>query len=290
MRILPPLSFQEGYEPGSVELNHDEGLLEITHASSVFLQQESKIVAETLILRCTLRPVPLFNKTAKVRLISENELLEEAYLYNEETVSPGYDRPIRQSQWQGIAVEYAGMGQGIHLGETFIFHGTILPTGEIEAKMPLYIKPFQTEETVISVRTTTVAAGQVLTSPPGVLNTRILKGYGGYYQTGIPLGEIEQVYYACTSDYDKTRVRLYTSSALRAQYTPPPRGGRVGTQEVLFTPLPQEEEYLSLPAALAAGYASFSVKTAFGSISYVSTLCEPVSGQSTVVNVHFSRQ
>lgn len=290
MRILPFPSFQEGYEPGSVELNHDEGLLEITNPSSVLLQQESKMVAETLILRCMLRPLPLFNKTAKVQLISENEPLEEAYLYNEETVSPGYDRPIQQSQWKGVAVEYAGMGQGIHLGETFIFHGTILPTGEIETKTPLYIKPFQTEENVITVRTTTVAAGQVLTSPSGVLNTRILKGYGGYYQTGVPLGEIEQVYYACTSDYDKTRIRLYTSSTLRAQYTPPPRGGRMGTQEVLFTPLPQEEEYLSLPAALASGYAVFSVKTAFGAINYTSTLCEPVTGQSTVVNVHFRSQ
>ena len=136
MRILPSLPFQAGYEPGSVELNHDEGLLEMTHPSSVLLQQESKIVAETLTLRCSLRPLPLFNKTAKVRLISENEPLEEAYLYDEGTVSPGYDRPIRQSQWQGIAVEYAGMGRGIHQGEEFIFYGTTLPGGEIDVRTP----------------------------------------------------------------------------------------------------------------------------------------------------------
>jgi hypothetical protein len=143
------------------------------------------------------------------------------------------------------------------------------------------------EENSHQVHLTTVVEGHVLASPPGVLNTKVLRGYGGYYQPGSLLCDVEQVYYALTSNYDQTRIRLYSSAALRAQHTPAPRGGKEFGGEVLFSPIPQEEEYLSLTGALAAGYAHLSVATEWGKMTYASYLCEPVPGYPTFVNVHF---
>ncbi|MBI2707873.1 MAG: hypothetical protein HYX35_06160 [Proteobacteria bacterium] len=284
MRILSPYAPDAGYEPGFVELNHEEGHLEITHPSLCVLLEGSQIVPETLALRCVLHPVSLLNKTSKVQSIFEGEALAETFLYDESSVSQG---DARNSQWSGIAVEYVGVGQGIYQGEKFVFSGKTLPFGTMEEQAPLYLKPFCVETQSYQVRTTTLAGGQTLTSPPGVLNTRVLRGYGGCYQPGIPLEQIQQVYYALTSDYDKTRIRLYTSSALQAQHTPPPHGGRDFNQEVMFSPLPREEEYLSLSGALAAGYARFSLKTDYGVVQYSSYLCESVPGHPTFVSVSF---
>jgi len=55
----------------------------------------------------------------------------------------------------------------------------------------------------------------------------------------------------------------------------------------MFTPLPREEEYMSLTGALAAGYARISLKTEIGVVSYSSYSCEPVPDHSTFVSVHF---
>lgn len=63
MRILPFMPSHEGYEPASAELNQDEGILDISHPSSCVLVEEAKRVAETIILRCVLRPIPLEKKT-----------------------------------------------------------------------------------------------------------------------------------------------------------------------------------------------------------------------------------
>lgn len=287
MRILSPSSSDAGYEPAFVELNHEEGILDITHSSQCVLLEDSKIVPEILSLRCVVHPMPLLNKTSKVQLVAEGDPLKEALLYDEEVVSHGYEEEIKNSQWSGIAVEYTGSGQGIYQGEKFVFSGKTLPFGKIEETRPLYLKPFCVETQSYQVRTTTLSAGQVLTSPPGVLNTRVLRGYGGYYQPGISLEQIQQVYYALTSDYDRTRIRLYTSSELQAQHTPPPRGGRQFNNEIMFTPLPREEEYMSLSGALAAGYARLSLKTEIGVVSYSSYSCEPVPDCPTFVTVCF---
>ena len=162
-----------------------------------------------------------------------------------------------------------------------------MPAGHIEDTTPLYVKPFCGEEAPYQVRTITLAAGNVLTSPPGVVNTRVLRGYGGYYHPGVPLEQIEQVYYALTSEYDKTRVRLYTSSTLEAQHTPPPQGGRDFNHTVMFSPLPRVEEYMSLTSALAAGHARLSLKTELGVTPYSSYSYEPVPGHPTFVTVCF---
>ncbi len=287
MRILSPYAPDAGYEPGFVELNHEEGRLEITHPSSCVLLEDSQIVPEMLALRCVLHPIPFLNKAPKVQLISEGESLAEAFLYDDASVSQG---DAKNCQWSGVALEYVGVGQGIYQGEKFIFSGKTFPFGKMEERTPLYLKPFCVETQSYQVRTTTLTAGHVLTSPPGVLNTRVLRGYGGYYQPGIPLEQIQQVYYALTSDYDQTRIRLYTSSALQTQHTPPPRGGRDFNQEVMFSPLPREEDYLSLTGALAAGYARFSVTTDCGSVPYTSYGCDPVPGHPTFVSVYFRNQ
>jgi hypothetical protein len=287
MRILPPYSQPEGHEPGFVELNQEEGLLEITGPADCTLMEESKIHAETLILRCRLHPIPLLNKAITVRLISEGESLTEELLYNEDTVSPGYEGDVANSQWKGIALEYVGVGRGIHQEKEFVFHGNTLPTGQIADKNPLYIKPFQVETQSCTLRTTTLATGHTLTSPPGVLNTRMLRGYGGYYQPGCPLADIGQVYYSLTSSYTQTRVRLHTTSDLQAQRTPPPHGGQEFNHKLVFNPHLREEEYLSLTGALAAGYARLSVLTEGSVVSYASYLCEPIPGHPTFVEVYF---
>jgi hypothetical protein len=287
MRIQNPYSFPQGYEPGFVPLNQEQRLLDITHPSICTLLEESKIVPETLILRCALHPIPIANKLPKVRLIAENEPLEETFLYEEETVLPGYNREVKSSQWQGIALEYVGIGQGTHQNQTFTFSGKTLPSGQIESANPLYLKPFAIENQSFQMRTITVGHGHILSSPPGVIDTKILRGYGGYYQPGTLLADVEQVYYALTSNYDKTRIRLYSSALLQAQHTPAPRGGREFNQDVMFSPAPREEEYLSLKGAIAAGYARLSVKMDWGQIPYSSYLCEPVPGHPNLVTVSF---
>jgi hypothetical protein len=287
MRILPSYSPDPGYEPGFVELNHEEGILDITHPSSCVLLEESQIVANTLTLRCSLHPVPLLDKTSKVQLIAEGEPLQAALVYDEEKVVEGYEGEVKNSQWGGVAIEYAGMGYGVYQGEKFLFSGNTLPFGTIEDQTPFYLKPFCVETQSYQVRSTTLVEGKVLSSPPGVLNTRVLRGYGGYYQPGVPLEDIQQIYYALTSDYDQTRIRLYRSSVLQAQHTPPPRGGREFNHEIMFSPFPREEEYLSLAGALAAGYARFSITTEFGSVLYSSYGWDSVASHPPFVSISF---
>jgi hypothetical protein len=287
MRILPFLAPEKGFEPRDPELNLDEGVLDIFHPSECVLMEESKIAAETLVLRCTLRPIPLNDKNIKVQVIVEGEALEDSLLYAEESIAYGFEREVENAQWRGIAVDYTGIGRGVHQGESFVFHGKTLPSGEIEAEKTLYTKPFRNEEFNHQERMTTLASGHLLTSPPGVLDTQVLRGYGGYYKEGIPLADMEQIYYGLTSTHNQTRVRLFSSSTLQERNTPPPYEGKHLNTNVLFSPPPRPEEYLSLPGTLAAGYARFSVLTDVGRIPFSSFLCEPVPGHPSFVNVYF---
>lgn len=277
MRILPIMPLQKGYEPPSVRLTLEEGNIIISHPAQCQLEEESKLIAERLVLRCALKPIPLQEKDLKVHLIAEGETLTPALLYEEKSIAFGYDHEGKASQWQAIAVDYAGVGHGIHQGKPFGFFGKNLPLGQIEGSNPLYVKPFKTERESHKVQMTTLVSGQILTSPPGVLDAQVLRGYGGYYKEGIPLEEIQQIYYSLTSTHTQTRVRLMSSSKLQEQKT----------KEILFSPTPLEEEYLSLPGALAAGYARLSVSTDWGTTSFKSFFCESVSGYPSFINVHF---
>lgn len=267
MHILPFISPQEGYEPSAPELNQEEGILDISHNAECSLIEESKIAAETLILRCSLHPISIQNKDIMVQLISEGEPLENTLLYEEKSIAYGYNREIENSQVQGIALEYMGTGRGIYQGEPFVFHEKILPSGQLNTKAPLYVKPFQIESKHHQERQTTLPSGQVFTSPPGVLDTPILRGYGGYYKEGCVLEDMQQIYYALTSTHNQTKARLY-----RAEQ---------------HSHVMQKEECLTLPGALAAGLAHIEVTTEFGSISLSSFLCERVPGHSKLVNVYF---
>jgi len=287
MRILPPMPLHEGYEPSSVELNQEEAILDISHPAECDLQEETKIVPETIILRCSLHPIPIRDKTIKVQLISEGEVLDGARLYNEESVAFGYEREVKNSQWQGVALEYTGLGRALHQGQYMDICDNILSCGQMEVKTPLYLKPFQTESQNHLVRTTTLPSGQVLTSPPGAIDTQALRGYGGYYKEGIVLNEIQQIYYGLTSTQQQTRVKLYSSFTLQELGSPPPIGGKGFNQNVIFDPPPREEEYLSLPGAIAAGYAHISILTEWGTVSFSSFLCESVPGHLSLVNVYF---
>jgi hypothetical protein len=286
MRILPFMPLHEGYEPSTPELNQEEGVLDISHDSDCILIEESKIVAETLILRCVLRPIPLENETTHVQLISEGETLDGTPLYDEESISYGYEREVEHSRWQGIALDYAGMGRGLHQGNSFVFYGETLPLGKLEIDSPLYVKPFKIESQNVQERTTTLPSGEILTSPPGVLDTRVLRGYGGYYKEGVAVDEIQQIYYALTPSHSQTRIRLFSSSHLQEEHIPPPLGGKGLSGNVTFGPH-REEELLTLSGAIAAGYAHLSVIMETHTILFRSYLCEAVPGHHTFVNVYF---
>ncbi|MBA3813257.1 MAG: hypothetical protein H0X26_02000 [Alphaproteobacteria bacterium] len=281
---MPP---DEGYEPPTPELNQEEGVLDITHVAECTLVEESKMVAETIVLRCSLRPIPLQNKAIYVQLIAEGEALEQAPLYQEDAIAYGYEGESADSCWQGIALEYTGIGRGLHNGESFVFYDTTLPFGKIEVPKPLYIKPFSCELANYQERLTSLPSGMVLRSPPGVLDTQILRGYGGYYKQGIVLQDISQVYYSLTSTHRQTKARLVNSSSLYEQHTPPPHGGKAFDYKVQFNPL-SEEEYLSLPGALAAGYGRIVVTSDIGTTVFTSFLCESVPGFPNEVNVYYS--
>lgn len=287
MRILPFMPPDEGYDPPMPELNQEEGVLDISHPSDCTLIEESKIVAETLVLRCALRPIPLQNKMIQVQLIAEGEGLEHALLYEEDSITYGYEWESKDSCWQAIALDYTGIGRGMHEGEPFIFYGKRLPFGEMELTNPLYIKPFLCEMANHQERMTTLSSGMVLRSPPGVIDTQILRGYGGYYKPGAVLEDIQQVYYSLTSTHRQTRVRLVNSNTLREQHTLPPHGGKLFDYEVQFSPAPREEEYLNLSGVLAAGHGKFSVTSELGTAVFSSFLCEGVPGFPGLVNVYF---
>lgn len=264
MFILPIMPPQNGYEPRSPILNEDEGILDISDEGECTLHEESKIVADTLILRCSLRPIPLIDKTIKVQLTSEGETLESALLYYEGSIAYGYNREVKSSYWKAIALDYVGIGRGIYHGESFIIQGNTLPSGKLNFTNPLYVKPFLIETQNIQERHTTLNSGQVLFSPPGILDTPVSRGYGGYYKEGIPVEEMQQVFYTLTSTQTQTQVRLDFTA--------------------FSTP---QEETLSLPGALATGYAKLKVITEVGELIFSSFLCERVFGHPTWVNVYF---
>lgn len=287
MPILPFMLPSVGYDPPTPELNEEEGIMNIGGPASCTLVEESMIIAETLILRCALRPIPLPNDQVNVQLIAEGDVLENAALYDEESIAFGYDWESQASCWQGIALEYTGIGKGVKEGTPFTFFGKTLPFGEITSANPLYTKPFNVEQAPYQERMTTLFEGQVLRSPPGALDTQCLRGYGGYYKEGVDLEDIQQIYYHLTSTGKKTRVRLINSTTLQEQHTPPPHGGQVFDYTVEFIPTLCEEEYLSLPGAIAAGYGRLSVSSELGAHSFSSYLCEPVRGFTNLVNVWF---
>lgn len=287
MRILPFMLPCKGYGPTVPDLNEDEGVLDISHPGECTLVEEYNVVAETLILRCALRPIPLQNTIIQVQLIAEGEGLESTPLYEERSLAYGYEWEGKNSCWQALALDYTGIGRGVREGETFVFYGKTLPFGEIEGANPLYIKPFNIERANYQERVTSLLSGQVLRSPPGALDTQFLRGYGGYYKEGSDLRDIQQVYYSLTSTGRQTRVRLVNSTTLNEQHTPPPYGGQSFDYGVQFIPTLREEEYLSLSGVLAAGYARLSVSSELGVSSFSSFLCEAVPGFPNLVNVYF---
>lgn len=286
MPILPFMLQEEGYEPHTPELNEEEGVLDITHPSGCTLVEESKSVVETLVLRCSLRPLPLLNHNIQVRLIAEGDALESISLYAEDSITYGYEWDQKESCWQGIALSYTGIGQGIKDGTSFPIQGNTLPFGTLKIPTPLYTKPFAVEQSNYQERITSLPSGSILRSPPDALDTQLMRGYGGYYKPGIDLQKIQQVYYSLTSTHQHTKVRLMSSDTLCAQHTPPPHGGKLYDYTVQFSPL-REEEWLSLPAALAAGYGKLSVISDVGETVFSSFLCEPILGFSNMVDVYF---
>lgn len=287
MRILSPTYLDNGFDPSTPELNTEKGVLNIGTEGECNLIEDSKRIADTLILRCKLQPLPYQNQGIIVKLILEGNSLQEVTLYDKESHTYGYEREIEQSMLKGIALNYTGLGRGSQGDETFVFEGMDLSQGTLKCEDPLYIKPFSVETQAYSERTTTLSSDQRLVSPPGVINARILRGFGGYYKEGITLADIQQVYYSLTSVEDKTRVRLFSSTTLQENHTPAPHGGHDFNKQVLFHPLPDRHTYLSLAGALAEGYCYFSVEHEGDITKFTSTFGEPISGHPNLVDVYF---
>ncbi|MDI9635447.1 hypothetical protein QPK87_21175 [Kamptonema cortianum] len=283
MRILPPMPLSEGYETPSISLNEEEGVLEIFHPSEGHLLKESQIIPEILILRCQIYPIMRPPSDINVQLISENEALESAPLYDENVVAYGYDREIRASQWQGMALEYTGIGTSISDGESLSFQDNDFSFGKIKVTSPLYLKPFRVEVESHKEHHLTLEDGAHLITPPAVLNKQVLHGYGGYYKEGISFEHIQQIYYSLTSTHNATRIRLISTEQLQEEGVPPPTGG----ESRIFSPSLREEEYLSLGGALTAGYALISLEIEEKTIPFKSFRCAPLNGHPTFINVYF---
>lgn len=258
------MSFSQGYEPPSVELNQEEAVLEIFHPAEGVLRKVMPSAAGILILRCRLVPVALTNTAARVQLTSENETLTSVPLYEDASVVFGYEHEVSISRWQAIALEYAGTGQEIREGTALPFQGTELSQGTLRLSSPLYFKPFRSEGENHAEQHATQASGERLITPPGVLNKQVLRPYGGYYKPGARLEDIQQVYYSLTSIQQRTGVRLHSSSNVNPS--------------TMVLPSLRTEESLSLGGALAAGYATISITTDGGDVPMKSFHCEAVAG------------
>ena len=283
MRILPLMPLSEGYETPSIALNEEEGVLEIFHPDEGHLVKESKIVPEVLILRCQVCPLARLPSDISVQLITEDEVLESAPLYDKGIVAYGYDKEIYASQWQGIALDYTGIGMGISDEETLSFQDNNFSLGKIKLGSPLYLKPFRVEVESHKEHHLTLEDGAHLITPPSALNKQVLRGYGGYYKEGISFEHIQQIYYSLTSAHNTTRIRLISTEQLQEEGSPPPIGG----ENRIFAPSLREEEYLTLGGALTAGYASISLEIEEKTILFKSFRCAPLSGHPTFINVYF---
>jgi len=280
MRILPPMPLSKGYETPSVDLNEEEGILEIFHPDEGHLVKESKITPESLILRCQVRPLARGPSDIHVQLTAEEEALESALLYDKGSVVYGYDKEISASQWQGIALDYMGIGTAISEGEGLSFQDKDFPFGKIKVTSPLYVKPFRTEGENHAEHHYTLADGTSVIAPPGLQNKKVLRPYGGYYQKGVPLEAIQQIYYSLTSIHHQTRIRLMSSEHLQAEES----------KNFIIMPPLREEEHLSLSASLMAGYAHISLEIGEKTLLFRSFHCVPLSGHPTFINVHFKQK
>ena len=273
MRILNFMSPPEGHEASSVALNEEEGVLDIFHPGDGRLIKESTLAPEILILRCRLRGVLRAPLDIRVQLTSEGETLESVLLYDEGSVAPGYDTVVA-SQWQGVALEYTGVGSVLAEGEVIPFQGTDINGGVITLASPLYVKPFRVETHFIEEQQKTLPSGEKVTTPLGGGKRRVLRGYGGYFKEGLPLKDIQQIYYSLTSRHHQTCVRLYRSTQLQEE----------GADMAFVSPL-REEEPLSLEEALNKGHARFQCERGSTATLYASFQCGPLSGP--FINVYF---
>ncbi|EKE09821.1 MAG: hypothetical protein ACD_16C00103G0007 [uncultured bacterium] len=284
MRILPFMPLSEGYDTPSIDLNEDEGILDIFHPAEGHLIKESHVTPEILILRCRLQGVARKPSEIRVQLTAETESLESALLYNESSISYGYDKEVLSSQWQGIALNYAGVGTAISEGESFAFQGIEFHGGRLILTSPLYVKPFRVEDHHIEEQQKTLESGSLLTTPSGTINKKVLRGYGGYFKEGVSLRDIQQIYYALTSTHNQTRMRLYSSDYLRKEGSPPP----FESSDTVFVKPLEIENTLSLDEVLARGYACLKVESSTISASYKSFHCAALTGNSTLINVYFT--
>lgn len=275
MRILSTPHLFEGYEPNTPELNTEMGHLDITSDGLFELVFDDQIGPETLILRCSLKPIPYENKEVTVQLTVNDVTYKPTHLYDKTSLSYGYELDADDSHLQAIVLDYTGVGFGREAEDLFDIQGNEFPSGKLKVENPLYVKPFLVEAN---------NHHEQLKSPLGV---RVLRGHGGHYKLGSKLEDIQQIYYSLTSVQDQTRVNLFSSQVLHEQHTPPPTGGHVFNQQILFRPLPTEEQYLSLKSALVAGFCSLSVEIDGEDIKYKTFQAETISGHPTLINVYF---
>ena len=270
MRILPHLPLQEGHEPQSHDFNEEVGMLDIFHPSEGECTESLNQAPDILILRCTLNAAPLTQMGAQGQLTLEGEALKSMSLYEKSSILSG---DWENARYGSVSLTYAGMGQSITEGNKIDFEGNELPVGKLKVPDTLYTKSFRYAERHVQERQTTFPSGQVLTSPPGLLNTRVLRGYGGAYHPDRALDEIRQVYYSLHALKDETKVRLHSVAPTGFSIFPPPTS----------------EERLSLAGALAEGFGKIKMEMGDDSLPYRSYFAEKVADSSHQVNVYFKK-
>lgn len=97
MKIIHQTGSSDGFEPAVPELNSEEGFLQISGSSSIDLLEERKFIAEKIVLRCELRPIPLHDRTIKVSLISDKHEFTPTFLYEPYSITYGYELEVEHS-------------------------------------------------------------------------------------------------------------------------------------------------------------------------------------------------
>jgi hypothetical protein len=184
-----------------------------------------------LILRARIMPLLRHHDgSVMAKFIKDSKAFSTISVYSTETSI------ARHGQHQSIELDYVGVGQ-IQCPET----GQMIPfagntfLGLALEKTTLFVKTFLSQETG-TVTLTHVNSGynRYMVYPSGLENAYPLWGYGGYYRSGIPLTQIEQIFFTITQKNTQTAVYLTPLSFWKEKGIFPPLGGKNGPETVVY--------------------------------------------------------
>lgn len=236
---IPPLM---GYRaPSTAGINGDDPFLEIgTDEGEVTFLKESLFFPKKIQLRATIEGIPLpSSSSTQVTLITQGETLQGCRLYQSDHVEP--EDLFLATAFQAIQLVYTGVGTYQEDQKNIAFQG--LETENFRLVLPqenvIYRKPFAWERRAAVVeRVTQLDYGHVFINPPGKMDMRVLRPYGGYFRPNFSAEKAQQVYYELGEKGNQTVALLKIDIP----------------ENAVLLPAPSPEERLSLSGALAAGY------------------------------------